>query len=736
MRKACFVLRLLLRTVSDRRTVLCALRPRRIRLGRMCSLLLCLFASLPLVAQQTRNVAHQQYLGLVADPANVVKGSTFYRSDLDTLRFRVDAIQSWDGSAWVDVFRVGNCSPTTSFSISASSNAHACLLSRALQSAAPDLNFSSYHNYQLYFDAKDGGAFSSTSKVSYGPLRLRLDGRTQGQHILVSGDVFGYGIGDALFLGGTIWGYGGKNVTGTSQPNAEFAEINVKQGATVFTAQVSGDPASGATSINYASDANESVLGERALINTTKVSTAGTVTSISTDNVNFDATAPDWNAAAGACNGVLDPCNPVNQYFKVNADDVTLGGTATGHWYRVIAVVDLDTFQIEVAYDADLTTSGAYTLAQGAEITAFNTATNNLTIEANSYDWAAADNLISPPMPLMSMRGLNLILTHEFKTGTSRAINIANSGPYAWDVGLMLEGSPSGDDAYEIGINLAGKIGDGIRVDTATLSGVAFRLANNQLLRWGTGATGADYTFNGNIFTWNRGASFTSASASFQPLVLTHAASPTTDYFLVRNSALATIFSVDDNPDGQVNVKCAFGTGVKIDPAGPTVGACGTNTNIVLDLITKGTGTVRVNAQANTGTGGFAVYDGAATPVNVFSVSSAGNTVVSGTLGVTGETTFGAGGVAANGAGYKHGRVTTGSITAGSSAAVTLTWGSAFADANYTATCSVVEATASTVTLRLHHIESAVAGSVVVRIVNDDGVSAHTGTLHCTSIHD
>jgi hypothetical protein len=89
------------------------------------------------------------------------------------------------------------------------------------------------------------------------------------------------------------------------------------------------------------------------------------------------------------------------------------------------------------------------------------------------------------------------------------------------------------------------------------------------------------------------------------------------------------------------------------------------------------------------------------------------------------------------GTGIKHGRVTTGSIALSSSAAVTLTWGgSAFADTSYTVTCSVVEATASASTLRVHHVESITTTTAVVRVVNDDSGGAHTGTLHCIAMHD
>lgn len=727
----------------------------------LASLLLCLLASAPARAQKTENVAHQQYLGLVADPANLVKGSTFYRSDLDTLRVRAGDVQFWDGTAWTSFPRpasglfsrlnsiriveptlwpggtvtadidaaISDCASSVCLVLYPSSlgageatsipeNATIFdlrqtvatpptagfipgLLVRRRLTVDPATNFRSLGALYLDVDADDGGSYNSTSKDTYSPLHLELDGRTQGQHILIGGTVNGYGIGDALFMGGSVYGWGGKQVNGTSQPTAEFAEIIVKQGYLVFTAQVSGDPVSGATVITYASDTNESVLGERALINTSRTTTTGTVSSISTDTVTF-AGAPDWTT--------LTP-SPIGQYFKVNADDVTIGGTSTGHWYRVIART-ATTLQLETLYDADLTTSGAYTLAQGAEITAFNTSANTLTIDSNSYDWGAADNLISPPMPLLNFRGLVLLLDRLFKSGTSRAINISNIGPYAWDVGMLIEGAPATDNAFLSGVIVAGKVNDAFRTDTATIAGTALRMANNHIIRWGTAG---DLTFNANIFALNRGASITSASASFQPLLLKHAASPTVDHFLIQSSASATIFNVDSA--GVVNLKPSFGTGLKLDPnTGPTLAAQGANTNIVLDLITKGTGTVRVNAQNSTGTGGFAVYDGAATSLKIFSVSATG--------------------VGPNDRGFKHARVSTGSVGAAASAAVTLTWTTAFADANYSVTCSLQEATASTSTLRVHHIESVAAASVVVRVVNDDGAAAHTGTLHCTAVHD
>lgn len=80
-------------------------------------------------------------------------------------------------------------------------------------------------------------------------------------------------------------------------------------------------------------------------------------------------------------------------------------------------------------------------------------------------------------------------------------------------------------------------------------------------------------------------------------------------------------------------------------------------------------------------------------------------------------------------------RISTGSIAGGAHAAVTLTWDSPFADANYTVTVSVVQSDADTETLRVDHIQSVSATAVVVRIFNNDA-SARTGTLHAVAIHD
>lgn len=78
-------------------------------------------------------------------------------------------------------------------------------------------------------------------------------------------------------------------------------------------------------------------------------------------------------------------------------------------------------------------------------------------------------------------------------------------------------------------------------------------------------------------------------------------------------------------------------------------------------------------------------------------------------------------------------RVTTGSIALSTTTPVTLTWGTAFADANYTVVASVVDASGF---LEVAQIVSFSMTQVVVNIRNADSGGAHTGTLCLIALHD
>ncbi len=84
----------------------------------------------------------------------------------------------------------------------------------------------------------------------------------------------------------------------------------------------------------------------------------------------------------------------------------------------------------------------------------------------------------------------------------------------------------------------------------------------------------------------------------------------------------------------------------------------------------------------------------------------------------------------------KHARIQTVAIPPQSSGDVIVKWTTAFLDANYTGTCTVVESAGNHEGLRVHHIESVAANQMTVRIINDDKKSSDTAILDCIGLHD
>lgn len=85
--------------------------------------------------------------------------------------------------------------------------------------------------------------------------------------------------------------------------------------------------------------------------------------------------------------------------------------------------------------------------------------------------------------------------------------------------------------------------------------------------------------------------------------------------------------------------------------------------------------------------------------------------------------------------GFKSKRVTTGSVSGGGTALVTVNWPSAFADTNYTAVASVLDSTGAVASLSVVHIESQLVGSISVRVSNA-AAGALTGTIQALALHD
>lgn len=79
-------------------------------------------------------------------------------------------------------------------------------------------------------------------------------------------------------------------------------------------------------------------------------------------------------------------------------------------------------------------------------------------------------------------------------------------------------------------------------------------------------------------------------------------------------------------------------------------------------------------------------------------------------------------------------RVTTGEVLANTTVTVTVTWDSAFSNANYTAVCTVEEDSAPS--LRVFRIRTKTAAAITVDVNNESLALAKTGTLHAIAFAD
>lgn len=121
---------------------------------------------------------------------------------------------------------------------------------------------------------------------------------------------------------------------------------------------------------------------------------------------------------------------------------------------------------------------------------------------------------------------------------------------------------------------------------------------------------------------------------------------------------------------------------------------------------------------------------------DVFLIS--GSATVSGSLSTGGSPlTIGAGGVAVDGAGFKHHRTTVGCITAataGASCDTTITWTTAFADSNYDVVCQGI--TISSGVPVDGGVTNRIAASVDFRTVAVTAVAAQFTNILCIAVHD
>jgi hypothetical protein len=91
----------------------------------------------------------------------------------------------------------------------------------------------------------------------------------------------------------------------------------------------------------------------------------------------------------------------------------------------------------------------------------------------------------------------------------------------------------------------------------------------------------------------------------------------------------------------------------------------------------------------------------------------------------------------ASDSGAKHQRAAVTSLGAGASITVTVTWATAFADANYTVSATVVQTggVPANTGLKIVGVGNKAAASIDVRVTNDSG-GALSGTVDCIAMHD
>jgi hypothetical protein len=286
---------------------------------------------------------------------------------------------------------------------------------------------------QVFPAMETGGIYDGVrSEITCGPAGGAYAASQPGCFPFVSGGILsargqlfgifayqrGLGIGNAGFANSLTecWG-GSADVAPGSIPLCGFGEYDIYQGsatpkASVFKATVGH---ADATHLTYTQPAGEVALGQRFLLNGSHIYTAGTAQAraktVTGEGTHWSESMVGKYFKMGVIDNYAAPCS---------GDDQPIDGECYGHWYKIKAVNSPTSLTIEAYYDtSNLVSSGPYVIADGVEITGFDT--TNKTIEYSSApyaaNWRAGDVIYSPPNHLIALQGPNLIFRPLFKTG-------------------------------------------------------------------------------------------------------------------------------------------------------------------------------------------------------------------------------------------------------------------------------------------------------------------------------
>lgn len=554
------------------------------------------------------------------------------------------------------------------------------------KSYANTLTTGFYHGLRSEITAASGGEYAGT-QTAYVPLNGSVIMQAKGQAVSAFGYVKALGIGNGIFANSIVQCWGGSaDVSPGSVPQCGYGEHNVfvgsqTDGETTFKATISGTPT--ATQLSYSGEVNEGSLGQRYLLNTNRTYTTGTVASVTGSTINGSGTT--WTS--GMTGKYIKIGSTAEWYAPAcSGNDVQFDSKCTGHWYKIKTVPSGTQLTVEAQYDTvELATSGAYVIMDGVEVTGFDSTANTITYASNSYttSWVAGDTIVSPPNHLMGCCGPIFIFNRPFKSGRTtvnafEGMRFTNSTTQPLDTLFHIQGPFK--TLYRAESFSAGT--QGFDFSTTNFSDFVVKIAQGDKIKWGVGPRSLHEDGTGMVFTTANAAS------------------------------------------GIRSVRFIDGTG-----------------NSALDIIHPASGVVSFRNQAGVDWFQQAGSNGAVNALlldilnqDVRVLRPAANTIALQAGGNNNWTVTNAG-ISSTGA-FKHQRVTTGSC-ATTGCSVTLTWTAAFADANYTATCDVEDATAQSETtgLRLARITSKIAASVTVAIDNFSGAGV-TGTLGCVAYHD
>lgn len=210
---------------------------------------------------------------------------------------------------------------------------------------------------------------------------------------------------------------------------------------------------------------------------------------------------------------------------------------------------------------------------------------------------------------------------------------------------------------------------------------------------------------------------------------------PGTGVFEERTVASILGVPAGNNQEIQFNNSGAFGADLDF-----TYSSAGNELTIGDPVTTNAVEIDDVDGVAISGTGGVdaivvaavGAADGLVSANGVLTLEADGNINLNNTG--TGKVNVQVG-MLPDGGGFKHMRLTTGSIGGLSFGTVLVNWVTPFSDSNYTVTAFVQDVTGGTAALSVHHMDAKSAGQVSI-IVQNTNAGALTGTLNVIAIHD